>query len=242
MPVPTSISDLSQTPSSNSPVGTEIVGPDMNQYIQAAYAFIAQLNATMNPSGVLTAPSGTRLVMQQSAAPAGWTVDTSAPFTDAAMRFNQSTGTSASGANAFSAVLVNGSVNFTTGSTAITTGQMPTHNHGVSDPGHAHGVADPGHNHGVNDGGHTHSGPATSFVGNTGSSGVYSSGSGGSTQPATGNSQSNISLNPATTAIGIYGASTGISTQNNGSGQGHTHSFASALNVKYADCIVAIKS
>jgi hypothetical protein len=47
MPVPTSIDDLSQTPGDNSPQGTETVGPIMNQYIQAAYAFIAYLNSRL---------------------------------------------------------------------------------------------------------------------------------------------------------------------------------------------------
>lgn len=61
MPVPTAISQLSQTPGSNSPSGTETVGPVMNQYIQAAFAFIAQLNAQMLPisGGIITAASGT---------------------------------------------------------------------------------------------------------------------------------------------------------------------------------------
>ena len=29
----------------------------------------------------------------------------------------------------------------------LTVGEMPTHNHGIIDPGHAHGVTDPGHTH-----------------------------------------------------------------------------------------------
>lgn len=29
----------------------------------------------------------------------------------------------------------------------LTVGEMPTHNHGITDPGHAHGVTDPGHTH-----------------------------------------------------------------------------------------------
>ena len=43
MPVPSLITNLSETPSSNSPIGTESVGTIMNQYIQAAYAFIRQI-------------------------------------------------------------------------------------------------------------------------------------------------------------------------------------------------------
>ena len=48
----------------------------------------------------------------------------------------------------------------------LTTAQMPSHAHGVTDPTHAHSVADPGHAHGVNDPGHSHSvGGATSQSG-----------------------------------------------------------------------------
>jgi hypothetical protein len=55
MPVPTSISSLSPTAGSNSPVGTENVGPFMNQYIQAAYGFIAQLyQGGMVPTAAVT--------------------------------------------------------------------------------------------------------------------------------------------------------------------------------------------
>lgn len=54
MPVPTSIASLSTVASSNSPQGTETVGPYMNEYIQEAYAFIAQLYAGgMVPTGPL---------------------------------------------------------------------------------------------------------------------------------------------------------------------------------------------
>lgn len=54
MPVPTSMSGLSETASSNSPQGTENVGTIMNQYLQAAFAFIAQLYAgQLNPQQAL---------------------------------------------------------------------------------------------------------------------------------------------------------------------------------------------
>lgn len=43
MPVPGSFADISETPSSNSPQGSETVGTIMNQYIQQAYAFIKML-------------------------------------------------------------------------------------------------------------------------------------------------------------------------------------------------------
>jgi microcystin-dependent protein len=39
----------------------------------------------------------------------------------------------------------------------LTVDQLPTHSHGVVDPGHGHPVNDPGHSHAVNDPGHQHS-------------------------------------------------------------------------------------
>ncbi|WP_206540330.1 hypothetical protein [Caballeronia zhejiangensis] len=107
---------------------------------------------------------------------------------------------------------------------ALTTAQMPAHNHGINDPGHAHGVYDPGHNHYVNDPGHAHSSPTQvplsgggwprgftaggADIGSYGTVGINGSGTG-------------IWLNPSATGIQIYGSGTGISTQSNGSGQAH---------------------
>lgn len=45
MAVPTSITDLSTTASSNSPAGTEAVLPNLDNYLRAHAAFIAQLSA-----------------------------------------------------------------------------------------------------------------------------------------------------------------------------------------------------
>jgi microcystin-dependent protein len=39
----------------------------------------------------------------------------------------------------------------------LSAGEMPSHNHGVSDPGHAHSVADPTHAHSIADPTHAHS-------------------------------------------------------------------------------------
>ncbi|MBN3853842.1 hypothetical protein G3N59_10670 [Paraburkholderia sp. Ac-20340] len=247
MPVPTSFDDLSATASSNSPQGSEPVGTQANEYIQAAFAFIKQLHDGFTPLGTLTAPTGTRLVLQQPAAPAGWTVDATSAFTDAAMRFNQSV--TSGGTNAFSAIN-SGTVSFTTGGTALTTAQMPAHNHGVTDPGHAHAnqISDPGHAHGISDPGHAHSGPPGGNFWSTapgGSSLTFSSGSTTMYQAGgTGSSGTGIGIQGAVTNISmnILSNATGISTQNNGSGQAHTHAFAPNLNMKYADCIVAVKS
>jgi hypothetical protein len=58
MPVPSSLTDISSTPSANSPQGSETVGTQANEYIQTAYAFIAQVNAAKMPlaGGTFTGP------------------------------------------------------------------------------------------------------------------------------------------------------------------------------------------
>lgn len=83
----------------------------------------------------------------------------------------------------------------------LTNAQMPAHNHGVSDPGHAHSVADPGHAHLI---GGSFNGSGTS------SNGGYLVPGG-----------TNVATSASGTGIGIYAAATGVSTQNNGSGQAH---------------------
>ena len=45
MPVPTSITDLSTTAASNSPAGSDAIFPNLDDYLRAHAAFIAQLNA-----------------------------------------------------------------------------------------------------------------------------------------------------------------------------------------------------
>lgn len=237
MPVPTSFDDLSETPSSNSPQGSEPVGTQANEYIQAAFAFIKQLYDGFTPINTLTAPVGTRLVMQQATAPAGWTIDASAAFTDVAMRFNQSVTTG--GTNVFSTF--NTGSTFATSGTALSVAQLPAHTHGTVDPGHSHGVNDGGHTHGVNDPGHIHqmNGTDTSpgnypgFIG----PGVHANGSLGTNSSPTG-----ISLASSGTGIGIQGNATGLSISSTGSGATHSHNVTYAPQVKYADCIVAIKS
>ena len=190
-------------------------------------------------------PATTTVLFYQAAAPTGWTQVTS--VNDAAIRVVSGVGGTTGGTvgftTAFASQAVSGSVSIATatgtvGGTALTTAQLPAHNHGVTDPGHAHGVADPGHSHGSN----TWIGPNRG--GNPGFSGgpnyaptSYDSGTFG-----------------AATGIGIYGNTTGISIQNTGSGSTHTHSLtmnaqsgtftgtAIDLAVKYINVIIASKN
>jgi hypothetical protein len=54
MPVPAAWGDISDTAASNSPAGSESVGPNMNAYLQAAFAYCKQLyEGQQNPTGAV---------------------------------------------------------------------------------------------------------------------------------------------------------------------------------------------
>ncbi len=79
-------------------------------------------------------PSGTRMLFQQASVPPTWTQDTSVQ-NDSLLRMVNGAGGGVHGANGVSSVLWG---NASTDGTAISVAQMPSHNHGVNDPGHAH--------------------------------------------------------------------------------------------------------
>ncbi|MCO1443861.1 hypothetical protein [Burkholderia multivorans] len=233
MPVPGSINDLSPTPSQNSPQGSEPVGSQANEYIQALSAFVRQLADGKVNNGTLDAPKGTRIVLQQAAAPTGWTVDADPAFTDCAMRFNQSVGKQ-NGAVGWSSWNWGGQ--FAVDGHQLTVAEMPSHGHGVIDGGHSHILNDPGHAHGVNDNGHSHGIPF----------GDGSNGTAGSGVPITGRSSrtdvsgTGISIQISGTGIWISGSGSNIGIQANGGNAAHSHTYRTP-QVKYADCIVAVK-
>ncbi len=181
MSVPTSISQLSTTPSLNSPAGTEPIGNNLAPYLNTIFAFIAQI---ANGSGLNQAQNLNMKNHQINNLAPG--VANSDALTVAQLKDYEPIGTiklwSGSPANIFSAfgpnwVLCNGqngTPNLTdrfvigagnsygsgaTGGTTsytISVANMPVHSHGVNDGGHNHYVNDPGHAHGVNDPGHAH--------------------------------------------------------------------------------------
>ena len=213
-----------------------------------------------NSSGVVTAlatataaagafPTGTAVLFQQTAAPTGWTKVTT--YNNYALRVTSGS------------VTTGGSVAFTTAfnaantvdGTAISTAQMPSHNHGITDPGHNHSVNDPTHNHTLNDPGHSHSTNDPSHNHNYLAATVAVAGSdtnavaGGNSQTTT-NSYTGLSINgagtgtynsAAATGISNNANTTGISTNNNGSGATHTHTLTN-LAVQYVDIIIATKN
>lgn len=112
---------------------------------------------------------------------------------------------------------------------ALAAGEMPVHNHGVSDPTHSHGISDPGHTHTASTstaGSHTHTTGAWSNSGGgiavsstgagiTAQSSITSSSHAGHTHPVT--------INGVATGVSTIGVATGITTQNAGSGTAHNN-------------------
>lgn len=164
-----------------------------------------------SPSGGFA--SGTRMLFAQTSAPTGWTKDTT--NNDAALRVVSGTA-GVGGSVAFTSAFASQNV----GATALSSAQMPSHNHGVNDPSHSHSGGDYGHSH--------------YYERPTGGGGSALAGGGdlnnGNTGQTTGNGNANIYIN------GNY---TGISIQSSGSGATHTHTLN--LAVKYVDVIVASK-
>lgn len=109
---------------------------------------------------------------------------------------------------AFDPVLTTG------GSATVTlgTGNLPAHNHGVTDPGHAHGITDPTHSHAVTDPGHSH----TSLV--AASTNTAGAAAGDTTAGNTSSAVTGISIGNHSTGVTVNSNTTGVTTNNTGSG------------------------
>lgn len=77
--------------------------------------------------------SGTRMVFQQTAAPTGWTKDTTAAINNGALRTVTGSVTTGGSVN-FTAAFSSQSVSGTVGNHTLTVGQMPAHNHTYTPP------------------------------------------------------------------------------------------------------------
>lgn len=103
-----------------------------------------------------------------------------------------------------------------TNDVTLTTAQLPTHNHGVTDPGHTHTFTGTAHNHTITDPGHLHTvnyesslvGTANALIRGNAVIGTINSGS----------ATTGITINNTTAGGTNASATTGISTQNTGSG------------------------
>ena len=88
-------------------------------------------------------PSGTRMSFQQTAAPTGWTKDTTAAIDDSALRFVTGSvvnGGSVAFSTAFASQAVSGT-NGTSGATTLTTSQVPNATGSLSQQGNRAGMA-----------------------------------------------------------------------------------------------------
>ena len=174
------------------------------------------------PSSYSQFAAGTTLLFYQAAAPTGWTQVTT--INDTALRVvSGATGGTTGGTTAFSTVFANQTPTITVSisgvsvsATTLSTAQMPSHNHSVSDPGHNHTVT-------TYDG----SGPANGFS-------RYNS----SANASTGFN----SLSAATTGISIGNNGSGTSHTHSLSGSATGSSSAITLNVKYANIILCSKN
>lgn len=98
----------------------------------------------------------------------------------------------------------------------LATGELPAHNHGVSDPGHNHSVNDPGHSHNTSIYANATGGPNTGFIG-----------------PGSGTaSLETFTSTTSFTGISLNAASTGITTTNTGSGTAFNVMQPSAVVLK----------
>lgn len=143
------VSDWSTTPASNDTQpginwAEGQTAASVNNSARQMMADIATWYALINPfytagNGNLIAPSGTKMVFQQTAAPTGWTKDTSSDD-DQALRFTTGT-VSSGGTTAFTTLFAATSA---TEGHSLTIAELASHGHTatVTDPGHAHGYAD----------------------------------------------------------------------------------------------------
>ncbi|BCH30287.1 hypothetical protein MesoLjLc_22170 [Mesorhizobium sp. L-8-10] len=222
--------------------------------------------STLGGNKVDAFPAGTRMLFQQTAAPTGWTKDTS--IDDRALRV-VSGSASLGGAVAFSAVFssarstTNATQSGTVGNTTLTVAQMPNHAHGpgnlagtaASAGTHTHG---PGTLAGVTNsaGNHTHPNLGNGYLYNT--TGSSTSTTGGTNTdygsiPAAGAHTHAVDVNAGATAGGgahthTVGINSGT-TSSAGSGNSHTHTFTGEphshttnLQVQYVDVIICEKA
>lgn len=104
-------------------------------------------------------------------------------------------------------------------SVTLTTNELPTHNHAVTDPGHTHTFTGSPHTHTVTDPGHTHS--IVTSAAPIATTGVLQ-GNSATGAISTGSSTTGVTIANATATGTNSSATTGVTTQNTGSGNPFT--------------------
>lgn len=180
---------------------------------------------TLSGRAIDAFPSGTKMLFQQTAAPVGWTKDTT--HDNKALRVVS--GTAGSG----------GSVNFTTafasqnvGDTTLTESQIPGHTHSFSATTDSAGS----HSHTINDPGHVHTLDRGNNSGVIGQGPMFFSGDGASGTRPTLSSVTGISINSA----GAHTHTVSGTIGSTGGGGSHNHSLN--LAVQYVDAIICTKT
>ncbi len=246
MPVPASIDELSPTPASNSPAGSEPVGPFANDYFQAAFAFIKQLaNGGLKPTAAVDL-NGQKLTNLADGTVSSTSTDA---VTGKQLRSVYKPGEVKMWHGAVANIAsvwgpgwqladgTNGTADLRdrfivgAGSTynpndvggnrqiLLTASQMPAHSHVVNDPGHTHPITmhDPGHIHPNSDPGHAHPVLLNNGATGNGARGAGSDDTNGYNSTS-GGAFTGVTVGGAFTGVTATasGAFTGITTQNAG--------------------------
>jgi hypothetical protein len=184
--------------------------------------------ATLAGRAIDAFPSGTKMLFQQTAAPTGWTKDTT--HDNKALRVVS--GTAGSGGTSSFTSVFSGS---TVGATALTEAQLPSHTHGFSATTSSVNLT---HNHGVTDPGHFHNAPSGGFSGGAAAAGGDVGFNKHTAATLTTNTKTTgISIN---NALGSHNHTVSGTISSTGSGATHTHTLD--LAVQYVDLIICTKS
>ena len=214
---------------------------------------VTKTQAQLNDAQLITLPTGTKMMFVQTAAPTGWTKDTT--HDNKALRVVSGAAGTGGTVN-FTTAFASKSVSGTNTGTAITTANLPSHTHtqqgafnsGTESVTHFHslsivsGVENQVFNH--------------TIIGTTAPSGggapgnVRVDGSGNNFNQTTGFQNQNhthtVTGNTNTqSAFHIHSTTISGETAATGSGTTHTHTFTGTaihMAVQYVDCIIATKN